>query len=474
MATDPEEHLVTWTIDDERRHGVIVLGDDASPHGVATRVGAHAASKNFGLLGPMNVTPRQVIHGWMRSNRQVALIDAHVASPRLPDDYDRLTSRWAVVGNDIARGEPPAFQYLEAHISHIDRVIWPPPLHSVSWPADIQPGSTFSVELGQTEHEWIDDLETWKVSQRINFPLTPYYEYRLSFRPAVYFETRKALPLDELIQERLLPLTRLISFLTSTESQVHQVYLAPTTEEDEHGNRAGRVKAFGPGIHQGNLLVPLHPHVLEEKRPLLRLDRLPGSLPVVVRRWRSLEQSANPFLALFETAKLIPPAALPARYLALVLALEGLDSHEHSFEEAEKASTHKLKRSVVVGELRSHVLHVDTLAFISDNLSRRPLFGLSNRLRRLIKWLPSDWQTELEVSETNPLRQTLVAEYPTETFADQLGRIRNRLAHGTGVFDRTTLLPWVEALEWLARGHVLRLLGCAPSDLPSMSDLRQP
>ena len=104
-------------------------------------------------------------------------------------------------------------------------------------------------------------------------------------------------------------------------------------------------------------------------------------------------------------------------------------------------------------------LSAESVKFLKQNWSKRPLDSLDRRLRELIEAMPKAVREHLDADPAlQPLRNELKDEEDAATFEAPIRVLRNQLSHGTRNHEDDALQPWVAALETICRAHLLRLL----------------
>jgi hypothetical protein len=259
---------------------------------------------------PQNHSIPEIV-GRLRTGHDVIVTDADV-SIWVPE-RTHGSARFAVVGLGIAKAAR-RYPRLRLQLTGSDLLFGIPPLESIQFPNP--ENFRFEGQFGATLNR--QSVQTWQdatsgvaitCSYEGNFSLTNRYRHQLAFAPVVEFEGEPG-TIDEWMDLWVRPLLGLTALATRAPQQLGWVVVraAPDDPADQAGEACSVV--FGSGISQ-------EPYQAEEPpvrtdpdwRPLLTLRTLPVGLPAVLRAWRDLEASDNPFLELYRSV-LFQPAIL--------------------------------------------------------------------------------------------------------------------------------------------------------------------
>jgi hypothetical protein len=312
------------------------------------------------------------------------------------------------------------------------------------------------VSFNPASHKtWRDEGEGISVDCGYEFrlPSDP-YRFELASAPTVDFKADVALTLDEWITRWVQPLVEVTSLATRKREQL--AWLMVLGREDPIVSGV----VFGVGIEQAPYQATLNEAWQDpERRPLFTLHTIALDFPVVLRAWRTLNTSDNPFVELSRLA--LTSADLPgrARFLYLVQALEALHWFENRRTDERTQKSFEKQRSDLLAELEGCGLAAPKLKFLRNTWGSRKPENLERRLGALLKGLPTAVRADLERPELAPVADELRAAEKADTLQAQIRVLRNRLWHGTRNYSETELQPWVRVLEVLARAHLLQLLG---------------
>jgi hypothetical protein len=455
------DYAVEWLVGKRQRFiGEVTLAPRQPPqialHGKLRRPRRNAAGEFvWGLPGNDVRYPRLV--GRFPSNEEIVVIDANL-SEWFPHRF-LGHGHWAIVGLDIASVPDDRYDYASFQISDADLWFGAPPLAKQTWPKPTSATKTYSATLNKAAHRvWRDTRNgiTVDFGYPHTFNLDP-YRFGLTFAPVFDLRSRQPFTLDEWRDQWIAPLVDLASIATKRPQTLSWLKV-------HHGKdrslRSGTV--FGGGIHQS----PYTAHYDEdwrtraERRPLFTLVRTPVTPMRLVRRWRALQASDDPFVELYRAALFQPDLPPRACFLHLIQALEA----RHSFanrESDEKAQTRfKTKRDKVIESARDAGLASQDLRFLKDEWSNQRRESLERRLLPLLNDLPAPVRHRMESDqEMDPVRSQLIAEDNATTLQAQLRVLRNKLSHGERNYPDHNLEPWIGVVETICRAKLLDLLG---------------
>jgi hypothetical protein len=466
-GTKPGEYALEWLVGRRRFTGDVTLAPRRRPQ-IALRgtLRRHRRSANgtlvYGLPGPEIKLPRLV--GLLRSNEEVVVIDVAVEE-WLPERFLGF-GQWAIVGLDIAGVPNDRYEHVTFQISDTDLWFGTQPLSKVTWPRSGDPTKTFSATLNRgAHHVWRDTRNGITVD--LGYPLTRSldpYRFGLTFAPVFDIHSRQPLTLDDWRDQWLAPLIDLASIATKRPQTLSWLNV-------QHGEGRSRRRGtvFTRGIHQS----PYTAHYDEEwrrypdQRPLFTLGRLCVTPMRLVRVWRSLQQSDDPFVELYRAALFQPELPPRARFLYLIQALEARHSFANRDADAKAQLAFVARREQVIEAAARAGLAGDDLRFLKGEWSKQRRDSLERRLLALLNELPPPVRQRTESdAQLDAIRSQLItADANATTFQAQLRALRNELSHGDRNYPDYELEPWVAAVETICQAQVLALLGFRASDI---------
>lgn len=214
---------------------------------------------------------------------------------------------------------------------------------------------------------------------------------------------------------------------------------------------------FTGGITQEPYLATSPTAILQDDHPLFTAQDLPTSFPDLIRRWRELDTSDNPFPELFRLAS-VPDLPGRARFLYLVEALEALHGYENREEDEDRKSRHKEKRASLLEKIQEK-LDKDCLKTAKEIISPRPIDSLERRIKGLFEMTPTAIIDRTAHEPSDPIIIHYSSGGKAITFQEIIRRLRNDLSHGNYNPPDHELIPWTKRLDRLSKAQLLRLLG---------------
>jgi hypothetical protein len=463
----PGDYTLEWLVGKRRRFsGEVALAPRRLPqiqlHGKLRRPRKNAAGELVYFIPGQDVhLPRLV--GRLYSNEEVVVIDAAL-SEWFPERFVGR-GRWAIVGLGVADVPDDRYERVSFQISGADLWFGAPPLSNTKWPKPADATKTFSATLNKKAHRvWRDTRNgiTIDFGYPHTFSLDP-YRFGLTFAPVFDIESKYPLTLDEWRDQWIAPLVDLASFATKEAQTLSWLNVL-------HGTDRSRINGtvFTGGIHQS----PYSAHYEDEwkrdpgRKPLFTLAQVSLTPMKLVRKWRELQKSDDPFVELYRAALFqldLPPRA---RYLHLIQALEARHSYANRRKDEREQIEFTAKRQAVIDAATKAGLPAQHSQFLNSKWSKRAPSSLDQRLAPLLRDLPSGVRQRV-ASDPNldPIRSQLTADSGVSTLHEQLRVLRNQLSHGDRNYDDRELRPWVTVAETICQAQLLGLLGFSPSDL---------
>lgn len=397
--------------------------------------------------------------GWLNSNEDVVVGDVHL-SEWFPDQFF-ASGRWAVIGLELERTSDLPWRSVTVGVTGLELILGNA-IGGVQWPAssDTDP-QRYSVDLRKdTKYESCVDGVTVTAGFSPQYSINDPYAYSLNNFASVTFVADEGMTIDNWFEGWVSPLADLLTLASGEWEHLRTVTVSRS--DADSGSKPGREilgQVFASGIHQDD--GPAARRIRKDGLPVVPLFTLDAAPPLaeLIGSWR--ENLAE--LTAGTLYRLSLNRALPVRvrYLLLAEGLEGLHTALHAESESEQDERHKEARQHALDDLALvpvASLSPTTRTFIKKNLAKKPFRSLPNRLRDMVKALPSaDDRVEVWMKQT----ERLAAELPRtkrSSLHDRLGEARNVLAHG-GDLEPSLLRPAAAILGVLLRGQLLNNLG---------------
>src|SRR5581483_4033715 len=217
------------------------------------------------------------------------------------------------------------------------------PIAKLNWPKPKSATKTYSATLNRAANRvWRDSRNGITVD--FGYPHAyglNFYRFGLTFAPVFDLTSREPLTLDQWRDQWIAPLIDLASIATKRPQTLSWLNV-------HHGAGRARVSGtvFAWGVHQS----PYAAHydnewrLNSELRPLFRLAQLPVTPMRLVRNWRGLQASDDPFVELYRAALFQPDPPPRARYLHLIQALEARHAYANRIADTSAQSAFEARR----------------------------------------------------------------------------------------------------------------------------------
>jgi hypothetical protein len=465
----PGDYSVDWLVGRSRRFsGEVELAPRRlpriEPYGKLRSPRRNAAGELVYPLPGREIRYPRVV-GRLRSNEEVVLIDAAL-SDWFPERFVGR-ARWAIVGLGVSAIPDDRYGHVSFQITDADLWAGIPPLAQTTWPKPGSASQDFSATLNPDAHRvWRDTRNgvTVDFGYSHSFSLDP-YKFGLTFAPIFDVYSRQNFTLDEWRDQWVAPLIDLASFATKRPQTLSWLTV-------HHGSGRSRISGtvFTGGIHQAPYTAhyDIEWRTDAERKPLFTLPQLSMTPMKLIRRWRELHASDDPFIELYRATLFQTDLPPRARYLQLIQALEARHSYANRNADEKAQAKFGVQRQQTIDAAQRAGLAGRDLRFLKDEWSKRRRDSLERRLLPLLRDLPVSVRQALESDQAlDPIRSQLIADEDAKTFQAQLRVLRNQLSHGERNYHDGDLKPWVDALETICRGQLLGLLGFAASDVES-------
>lgn len=462
------DYPVEWLLKNRRFTGDVALAPRRRPqitlHGKLRRPKKNAAGELVYFFPGQRISyPRLV--GQLRSNQDIVVLEADIEE-WFPERFSGF-GRWGIVGLDIASVPDDAYDHITFQITDADLWFGAPPLEGIRWPKPSDTDKTYSATLRLSANRtWRDTRNGFTLDFHYphTYSLDP-YRFQLAFAPTFDVRSRHPIGLHEWSRQWIAPLVDLASIATKRPQTLSWLNVHRGTDRNR---RTGTV--FSWGIHQA----PYQAHYDDEwrqrpeRRPLFTISSLGGTPMQLVKRWRSLQASDDPFGELYRSA--IFDSELPARgrFLHLVQALEAHHSYStHKLDERDQKAFVK-RRLQVIGAAEAAGLSPANVRTLKREWGTRKTDSLDRRLLALLSQLPPGLRATLEANPAlEPIRHAIISDpdLNASTLQSQLRVLRNQLSHGSKNYADHELRPWVELAETVCQARVLMLLGFSPPEI---------
>ncbi|WUR81366.1 hypothetical protein OG967_22445 [Streptomyces phaeochromogenes] len=400
-----------------------------------------------------------VLHGRLANGGSVILLDAHI---QLWDKSGHITGAAALLNKAAFFGlagvpelptaaVPPLVTSATFQITALDAALGVPPIKDVSNPhlpggeEDRWAATVNASAAGKWSTEGAELTVSYYHRMRAMDPC----EFNLAFSPVATVTLTEARPLAIALNQYIEPLRKIISIATGKPQDLSYLHV-----ELEGGD--GRYQVVGTGITQA----PFASSTAAVQAHNSAVRALPDELSLLdlVTQWSRYAAAHHPLVETYGAMLHARDQHPRSRYLLLIQALEGLYGYENKATTEERQAKHVASLEGALARAKKD-LDAETFRFVKKHLPKKPSASLDTALDALMTGLPLSIMDSLSTTEL--VKEVRAANTNTAlTTAGALRVVRNDLAHGNRGYEPHHLREVVRLLEFIVRGHALRILGC--------------
>lgn len=464
LMYEPDTYLCSWLLpDDAGRHvdmpGDLVLRPLHRPTGQV--YGTVPLQRTEHVPGVVETAFPQyisvpVLHGRLANGGSVILLDARI---QLWDKSGHITGSAALLGKAAFFGlvgtptavAPRLVTSATFQITALDAALGVLPIKDVSHPhlpggEDGRWAATVNASAAGT---WSTEGAELTVSYYQRMRAMDPCEFNLAFSPVATVTLTEAKPLAIVLDQYIEPLRKILSIATGKPQDLS--YLRVELE-----GREGEYQVVGTGITQA----PFASSTAAIRANNSAVRALPDELCLLdlVTQWSRYAAAHHPLVETYGAMLHTRDQHPRSRYLLLIQALEGLYGYENKATTEERQVKHTASYEKALAGAKED-LDAETFSFVKKYLSKKRPASLDTALDTLMTGLPVNIMDRLSTTEL--VKEVQAAKTtPALTTAGALRVIRNDLAHGNRGYEPHHLQEVVRLLEFIVRGHALRILGC--------------
>ncbi|MEU0032121.1 HEPN domain-containing protein [Streptomyces sp. NPDC006335] len=466
LIYEPETYLCSWLVPNE-------AGDEREIPGDLTLRPLHRPTGQIYGDVPLQHTehspgvistsfPQEInfpiLHGRLANGGSVILLDAHI---QLWDKVGLITGAAALLGKpaffglaDIsgapAVAAPPDVTSATFQITALDAALGVAPIKNVSHPnhPDGEQDRWAATVNANAAGTWSTEDAELTVSYYQRMRALDPCEFNLAFSPVATVKLSDPKPLEVTLNQYIEPLRKILSIATGKPQELSYLHV-------ELEGRENKYQVFGTGITQS----PFASSTTAIKAHNSVIRALPDGLSLLdlVTQWSRYAAEHHPLVETYGAMLHARDQHPRSRYLLLIQAMEGLYGYENKASDEQRQATHTVNYKVALAQAKND-LDAETFKFVKKYLSKKPSVSLDTALDALLTGLPVNLMDQL--SATDLVKEVQAADTTDLTTAGALRVVRNNLAHGNRGYDPYRLHEVVRLLEFIVRGHALRILGC--------------
>ncbi|MFF7223267.1 hypothetical protein ACFZAL_18220 [Streptomyces massasporeus] len=400
-----------------------------------------------------------VLYGRLANGGSVTLLDAHF---QLWVAGGYITGSAALLGKAAFFGlagvpaaptsvVPPRVTSATFQITALDAALGVPPIKDVSNPhlPGGEEGRWAATVNGSAARTWLAEGAELTVSYYHRMRAMDPCEFNLAFSPVATVALTEAKPLAIVLDQYIQPLRKILSIATGKPQDLSYLHV-------ELEGREGKYQVVGTGITQA----PFASSTAAFRAHKSVVRALPDELSLLdlVTQWAQYAAAHHPLVETYGAMLHTRDQHPRSRYLLLIQALEGLYGYENKASSEQRQAKHTASYEEALAKAKNE-LDAKTFKFVKKHLSKKPSTSLDTALDALITGLPVNIIDRLGATEL--IKEVKAVSTTTGlTTAGALRVVRNDLAHGNRGYEPHHLQVVVGLLEFIVRGHALRILGC--------------
>lgn len=278
------------------------------------------------------------------------------------------------------------------------------------------------------------------------------FNFRTSFAPYLRVDIEKPLNLVDWWLQWIIPLCNLLEVINGKPLDI--MYLLAFEDKDATGSQRRADQVFRYDILQD--CIKIADNKFNHIKPVINLQEDGVNLLELINKHCELKTSKHPLIETYNVNALSDDQHPRSRYLLLIQALEGLYGYEHKEEYQQRCEKYTEKRNTILEKVKPAVSKED-FRFLKKNFPRKPISGLRDALNSTFQGLPKSVQDQIDGSEivaqflNNPGSKRMSA-------TDALTNVRNKLSHGSSLYDPNGLEEICSLLDKVVRAEIFRVL----------------
>lgn len=278
------------------------------------------------------------------------------------------------------------------------------------------------------------------------------FNFRTSFAPYLRIDIEEPISLADWWLQWIIPLCDLLEVINGKPLDI--MYLLAFEDKDATGSQRRADQVFRYDILQD--CIKIDDNKFNHIKPVINLQEDGVNLLELINKHCELKTSKHPLIETYNVNALSDDQHPRSRYLLLIQALEGLYGYEHKEEYQQRCKKYTEKRNTILEKVKPAVSKED-FRFLKKNFPRKPISGLGDALNSTFHGLPKSVQDQIGGSEivaqflNNPGSQRMSA-------TDALTIVRNKLSHGSSLYDPNDLEEICSLLDKVVRAEIFRVL----------------
>ena len=278
------------------------------------------------------------------------------------------------------------------------------------------------------------------------------FNFRTSFAPYLRIDIEEPISLADWWLRWIIPLCDILEVINGKPLDI--MYLLAFEDKDAAGPKRRADQVFRYDILQD--CIKIDDNKFNHIKPVINLQEDGVNLLELINKHCELKTSKHPLIETYNVNALSDDQHPRSRYLLLIQAIEGLYGYEHKEEYQQRCEQYTQKRNALLDKVKPAVSKED-FRFLNRNFPRRPFSGLRDALNTTFQGLPKSVQDQIDSSEIiTQVRNEPGSKRISST--DALTKVRNKLSHGSSLYDPNGLEEICSLLDKIVRAEIFRVL----------------
>lgn len=459
LPHEPREYMCTWHLPKAVRNtnedqlvdvlGTVDLGIRRNP--TASFQGVLPYASDNGRAEFPQTQDIDCLTGTLSSGFYISLQNCRIKYS-FPS-YGRAEGEFAVLSaKPFKHNTPKKYQSIELQIDGLETVVEEAPTTIEFTKRTDEHDESYKISIPtQNSLDWkIQDAQ-----MRLGYAgrLRPdRFNFRTSFAPYLRIDLDEPISLVDWWLQWVVPLCDILEVINGKPLDI--MYLLAFEDKDATGSRRRADQVFRYDILQD--CIKIDDNKFNHIKPVINLQEDGVNLLELINKHCELKTSKHPLIETYNVNALSDDQHPRSRYLLLIQALEGLYGYEHKEEYQQRCEKYTEKRNIILEKVKPAVSKED-FRFLKKNFPRKPISGLRDALNSTFQGLPKSVQDQIDGSEivaqflNNPGSKRMSA-------TDALTNVRNKLSHGSSLYDPNDLEEICSLLDKVVRAEIFRVL----------------
>ena len=459
LPHEPREYMCTWHLpkpvqDSDENQLVDVLGTvdlTGHHHPTASFQGVLPYASDNGRAEFPQTQDIDCLTGTLSSGFYISLQNCRIKYS-FPS-YGRAEGEFAVLSaKPFKHNTPKKYQSIELQIDGLETIVDEAPTTIEFTKRTDEHDESYKISI-PTRNSL--DWNNQEAQMRLGYAgrLRPdRFNFRTSFAPYLRIDIEEPISLADWWLRWIIPLCDILEVINGKPLDI--MYLLAFEDKDAAGPKRRADQVFRYDILQD--CIKIDDNKFNHIKPVINLQEDGVNLLELINKHCELKTSKHPLIETYNVNALSDDQHPRSRYLLLIQAIEGLYGYEHKEEYQQRCEQYTQKRNALLDKVKPAVSKED-FRFLKKNFPRKPISGLRDALNSTFQGLPKSVQDQIDSSEIiTQVRNEPGSKRISST--DALTKVRNKLSHGSSLYDPNDLEEICSLLDKVVRAEIFRVL----------------